>query len=93
MIRNPKKKLGNFFNSAFFQFFMFFSSHHISLTVKDFSKIPTVTEPRDPQLEAEILSQKITLMSEFRKNIENEKHLIGFKFLTVREKKNLKSGI
>jgi hypothetical protein len=34
-------------------------------------------EPRDRQLEAEILSQKITLISEFRKNIENEKHIIG----------------
>jgi hypothetical protein len=65
--------------------------HHISLTVKDFSKTPTVTKPRDPQLEAEILSQKITLISEFRKNIENEKHIIGFKSLTVREKK--RSGI
>ncbi len=45
--------------------------------VKDFSKIPTVTEPRDPQLEAEILSQKITLIGEFRKNIENENILLA----------------
>ncbi len=71
---------------------MFFQCllHHISLTVKDFSKIPTVTDPRDPQLEAEILSQKETLISEFRKNIENEKHIIGFKSLTVREKRKRK---
>jgi hypothetical protein len=54
--------------------------------VKDFIKIPTVTEPRDRQLEAEILSQKITLISDFRKNIENKKHIIGSKSLTVREK-------
>jgi hypothetical protein len=55
--------------------------------VKDFIEIPTVTEPRDRQLEAEILSQKITLISKFRKNIEKEKHIIGSKSLTVREKK------
>jgi hypothetical protein len=60
--------------------------------VKDFIKIPTVTEPRDRQLEAEILSQKITLISDFRKNIENEKHIIGSKSLTVREKKINKKG-
>ncbi len=53
--------------------------HHISLTVKDFSKIPTVTQPRDPQLEAEILSQKITLISEseFIKIIENKNILLA----------------
>jgi hypothetical protein len=45
--------------------------YHISLTVKDFIEIPTVTEPRDRQLEAEIRRQKIALISEFRKNIEN----------------------
>jgi hypothetical protein len=49
-----------------------------------------VTEPRYPQLEAKILSKNITLISEFRKKIENEKHIIGFKSLTVREKKNEK---
>jgi hypothetical protein len=49
-----------------------------------------VTELRDPELEAEILSQKITLINEFRKNIENEKHIIGYKSLTVREEKNNK---
>jgi hypothetical protein len=76
------------FNIAFFS--IFFILHHISLTVKDFSKIPTVTETRDPQLKAEILSQKITLICEFRKNINNEKYIIGFKSLTVREKKKLK---
>ncbi len=43
---------------------------------KDFIEIPTVTEPRDRQLGAEILSQKITLISEFRKNIEDEKHTV-----------------
>ncbi len=64
--------------------------YHITLTVKDFIKIPTVTEPRDRQLEAEILSQKITLISKFIKNIENEKHIIGFKSLTVRDKKKKK---
>jgi hypothetical protein len=50
--------------------------------VKAFSKIPIVTELRDPRLKAEILSQKITLTSEFRKNIENEKYIIGYKSLT-----------
>jgi hypothetical protein len=40
------------------------------------------------QLEAEILSQKITLISELKKNIEIEKHIIGSKSLTVREKKD-----
>jgi hypothetical protein len=60
--------------------------------VKDFIEIPTVTEPRDCQLEAEILSQKITLISEFRKNIENEKHIIGSKSSTVRENKKNKKG-
>jgi hypothetical protein len=53
---------------------------------KDFIEIPTVTELRDCQLEAEILSQKITLISEFRKNIEDEKHIISCKSLTVCEK-------
>ncbi len=57
--------------------------------VKDFIKFfPTVTEPRDCQLEAEIISQKITLISGFRKDIENEKHIIGSKSLTVCAKKN-----
>ncbi len=49
-------------------------------------------EPRDHQLGAGILSQKITLISEFRKNIENEKHIIGSKSLTVCEKKNKKGS-
>jgi hypothetical protein len=44
------------------------------------------------QLEAEILSQKITLISEFRKNSENKKHIIGYKSLTVSEK-NKKRGV
>jgi hypothetical protein len=48
----------------------------------------TVIEPRDPQLEAEILCQKITPISECIKNIENERHIIAFKSLTVCEKKN-----
>ncbi len=61
--------------------------------VKDFIKFPTVTEPRDSQLEAEILSQKITLISGFRIYIENEKHIIGSKTLTVRGKKNLRRGV
>jgi hypothetical protein len=51
--------------------------------VKNFTKIPTVTETRAHQLDAKILSQKITLIREFRKNIENEKH----KSSTVREEK------
>jgi hypothetical protein len=85
MIKNPKKNSEFFFDIAFFRIF-----YHISLTVKDFIEIQTVTEPRDRQLEAEILSQKITLISEFRKNIANEKHIIGSKSLTVREKKKLK---
>jgi hypothetical protein len=46
--------------------------------VEDFIEISTVTVPRDRQL-AENLSQKITLSSEFRKNIENEKQIIGSK--------------
>jgi hypothetical protein len=44
-------------------------------------------EPRDRQLEAEILSQEITLISKFRKSIENAKHIIGSKSLTVHKKK------
>jgi hypothetical protein len=50
-------------------------------------------EPRDRQLEVEILSQKITLISEFSKSIENEKHIIGSKSLTVREKKINKGSL
>ncbi len=30
------------------------------------------------------------MISKFRKNIENENHVIGFRFLTVREKKEVK---
>jgi hypothetical protein len=45
----------------------------ISLTVKDFAKIPTEIEPRDPKLDVEIMSQKIIISSEFIKNIEIEK--------------------
>ncbi len=41
--------------------------------------------PGDPQLEVEILRQKITQIREFSKKIENEKHIIGFKY-NVREK-------
>ena len=47
--------------------------HIFSLTVKDFAKNPTDKEPRDPKLDLEIISQKITLSSEFIKNIEIEK--------------------
>jgi hypothetical protein len=67
--------------------------YHISLTVKDFTKTPTVTERRDPQLETEILSQKITIISEFRKILKNEKHIVGFKSLTVHGKKLIKNGV
>ncbi len=67
--------------------------YHVLLTVKDFVEIPTVTESRDCQLEAEFLSQKITLITEFRKNIEKEKHIIGSKSLTVREKTKQKRGV
>ncbi len=56
----------------------------------NFTKIPTVVEPRDHQLEEEILSQKIALISELKKNIENEKHINGSKSLTVREKNQIK---
>ncbi len=81
-------KKWNFFDSAFSPIFLCFLALILSyLTVKDFIEIPTVTESRDLQLEAKILSQKITLISEFRKNIENEKHIIGSKSLTVHEKK------
>ena len=62
--------------------------------VKDFSKIPIETKPRDLKLEEEILSLQITLTSEFRKNIESEKHIISSKSLTVSKKeKKQKSGI
>ncbi len=45
-------------------------------------------ERRDPIIESEILSQKIFAISEFRKNIENEKHIIGSSFLnSARERK------
>ncbi len=90
MIKNKIKNFEMFSDNAFFPiFFMFFSAffYHISLTVKDFIEIPIVTEARDRLLEAEILCQKITLISEFRKNIENEKHFIASKSFTVREKK------
>ena len=43
--------------------------------------------PRDLKLDAEIPSQKITLSSDFIKNVENEKQYYGCKFLTVRKKK------
>ncbi len=83
ILNDQKSKKSSKFCSYFFHVFY----DHISLTVKDFIEITTVTEPRDLQLEAEILSQKITLISEFRKNIENEQHIIGSKSLTVCEKK------
>ena len=38
-----------------------------------FAKNPNEKEPRDPELDVEIMSQKITLSSEFIKNIEIEK--------------------
>jgi hypothetical protein len=34
----------------------------------------------------------LPLISEFRNNIENEKHIIGFKSLTVHDKKNKKQS-
>jgi len=37
------------------------------------AKNPTEIEPRDTKLDVEIISQKITLSSEFLKNIEIEK--------------------
>jgi len=43
------------------------------LTNQDFAKNPTEIEPRDPKLDVEIMSKKITLSSEFIKNIEIEK--------------------
>jgi len=45
-------------------------------------------KPRDLKLDAEILSQKITLNIEFIQNIESEKYYYDNKFLTVLEKKN-----
>jgi len=61
----------NFFDSAFFSHFFNFLT--LTLIVKDFAKNPTELEPRDPKLDVEIISQKITLSSEFIKNIEIEK--------------------
>jgi len=43
------------------------------LTVKDFAQNSTEIEHRDPKLYVEIISQRITLGSEFIKNIEIEK--------------------
>jgi hypothetical protein len=40
---------------------------------KDFGKNPTGKEPRYLKLEAEVISQKITLSSDFIKNYENKK--------------------
>jgi len=50
-------------------------------------------EPRDPKLDIEIVSLKITLSSDFIENIEIEQKVFCYKFLTVHEKKKLKSGI
>jgi hypothetical protein len=50
-------------------------------------QIKLLQEPRDLKLEAEILSQKIAMRSEFTKNNQSEKYIFGCKILTVREKK------
>jgi len=54
-------------------------------------KNPTGMKPRDLKFGSEILSQKITLSSDFReKKFENEKYYYDCKFLTVREKNSNK---
>jgi len=45
----------------------------IPLTVKDFAIKTTEMKPSNLKLDAEILRQKISLTSEFIKNIESEK--------------------
>ncbi len=60
--KKSNKKLGKFFWQCIFSDFFHVSQrlfYHISQTVKHFIEIPTVKEPRDRQLEAEILSQKV----------------------------------
>jgi len=44
-----------------------------SLPILIMVKKPTEMKPRDPKLEAEIISSKITLSSKFIKNIKIEK--------------------
>jgi|LakMenEpi03Aug12_release.lakeMendotaPanAssembly.Ray.scaffolds.fasta_scaffold364582_1 hypothetical protein len=44
------------------------TSYSIFLTIKDFAKIPSAQEPTDLKLEAEIVSPKIALRSEFIRN-------------------------
>ena len=48
-------------------------------------------KPRGFKFDADILSQKITLINECIQNIESEQQHYDYKFLTVRKKK--KSGI
>jgi len=56
-------------------------------------KILTENESRDPKLDVEIMSQKITLSSEFIKNNVIEKYVYDCKFLTVRKNNKYKSKI
>jgi len=52
-------------------FFLFFNASDI--ISQDFGKNPTGKEPRDLKLEAEVISQKIVLRSDFIKNYEIKK--------------------
>ncbi len=47
--------------------------------IKEFSKNPTGKEPRDLKLEAEVISQKIAVRSDFIKNYENKKLIFAYK--------------
>jgi hypothetical protein len=82
----PKSKMWrekhlDFFDSAFFEFLRVFEhlKNHISGTVKRFSKTTTVKNPKNTKDDAEIVNQKITLSSEFMKNIESLNHIIDCK--------------
>jgi hypothetical protein len=55
--------------------------------MKDFVKNPTVTYPRDTKDDTKIVSQKVTLSSEFLKNIESQNNFMECKSLAVRKKK------
>ncbi len=45
--------------------------------MKGFAKDLTEKKPRDLNVEEEILSEKITLRSDFMKNNENEKYILA----------------
>jgi hypothetical protein len=49
----------------------------VSYLIKDFAKNPTETKPREVKLEAGILSQKITVSSQFLTNIKVKNKLFA----------------